>query len=203
MAGCLKCPFICLSIFLLVLPLVCSKDEKSNGKNDVKESVQNLLKSEKERRQQSKDTHSKGSGGIEQGQTHDDGNVPEIKPLQLLGGGFKPGIRRKRALTQMSIQDCENKYELILAKNDDKGGGSCYLHKMNDRVYQKDCLGIKTEEEVNVKCLCLRFGSTKMNIVFCVLGSLVEEMQLYRLITCYTFEINYKKFCFVMSLCEN
>ncbi|KAL3858319.1 hypothetical protein ACJMK2_012913 [Sinanodonta woodiana] len=126
MAGCLKCPFICLSIFLLVLPLVCSKDEKSNGKNDVKESVQNLLKAEKERRQQSKDTHIKGSGGIEQGQTHDDGN--------------------------MSIQDCENKYELILAKNDDKGGGSCYLHKMNDRVYQKDCLGIKTEEESNLYC---------------------------------------------------
>ncbi|KAL3858318.1 hypothetical protein ACJMK2_012912 [Sinanodonta woodiana] len=149
MAGCLKCPFICLSIFLLVLSLVCSKDEESNGKNDVKESVQNLLKAEKERRQ-SVDTNAKLSGGIQQGQTNDDGNVPKIKTQTLLGGVLKTVVSVNKELMQEIIQDCGNKYELILAKNDDKSGGSCYLHKMNDRVYQKVCQGIKTDQEIKI-----------------------------------------------------
>ncbi|KAL3858322.1 hypothetical protein ACJMK2_012916, partial [Sinanodonta woodiana] len=42
------------------------------------------------------------------------------------------------------------KHELILAKNDDKGRGPCYLRKMNDRVYQKDCQGIKTAEQIKI-----------------------------------------------------
>ncbi|KAL3858292.1 hypothetical protein ACJMK2_012887 [Sinanodonta woodiana] len=149
MDGCLKCPFICISIFLLVLPLVCSKDEESNGKNDVKESVQNLLKDVKERRQ-SVDTNAKMSGGIQQGQTNDDGNVPKIKTQTLLGGVLKTVVSVNKELMQEIIQDCGNKYELILAKNDDKSGGSCYLHKMNDRVYQKVCQGIKTDQEIKI-----------------------------------------------------
>ncbi|KAL3858345.1 hypothetical protein ACJMK2_012938 [Sinanodonta woodiana] len=150
MAGRLKCPLICLSIFLLVLPLVCSKDEESNGKNDVKESVQNLLKAEKERIQQSEDTTAKGTGGTEQGQTNDDGNVPNIKTQKMFGGLFKTVVSVNKELMQEIIQDCGNKYELILAKSDGKRRGSCYLRKMNDRVYQKDCQGIKTEEEIKI-----------------------------------------------------
>ncbi|KAL3858316.1 hypothetical protein ACJMK2_012910 [Sinanodonta woodiana] len=154
MAGCLKCPFIFLSIFMLVLPLVCSKDEENNGKNDVKESVQNLLKAEKERRQQSDDTTAKGSGGTEQGQTNDDGIVPKIKTQKLFGGVSKTFVSVNKELMQEIIQDCGNKYELILAKKDGKRRGSCYLRKMNDRVYQKDCQGIKTEEEIKIDYTC-------------------------------------------------
>ncbi|KAL3858321.1 hypothetical protein ACJMK2_012915, partial [Sinanodonta woodiana] len=51
MAGRLKFLYICIYIVLLVLPLECSTDEKNNANNDIKESLQNLLKAEKERSQ--------------------------------------------------------------------------------------------------------------------------------------------------------
>ncbi|KAL3858324.1 hypothetical protein ACJMK2_012918 [Sinanodonta woodiana] len=139
MAGRLKFPFICICMVLLVLPLVCSIDQKNNGNNGSEESAQNLQRAEKERRR-SADTNVKGSGG----------NVPEIKTRTLQDGVVKTDVSMNKELTQKIIQDCGNKYELILAKGDDKGRGSCYLHKMNDRVYQKDCQGIKTEEEIKI-----------------------------------------------------
>ncbi|KAL3858295.1 hypothetical protein ACJMK2_012890, partial [Sinanodonta woodiana] len=99
---------------------------------------------------QSDDTTAKGSGGTEQGQTNDDGIVPKIKTQNLLGGVFKTVVSVNKELMQEIIQDCGNKYELILAKKDGKRRGSCYLRKMNDRVYQKDCQWIKTEEEIKI-----------------------------------------------------
>ncbi|KAL3858289.1 hypothetical protein ACJMK2_012884 [Sinanodonta woodiana] len=150
MAGHLKFSYICLSIFLLVLPLVCSDDGGKNGKDDMEELLQNLLKAEKERRQQSEDTTANGSGGNEQGHADDDENVPQIKTEKLSNGVVENEVSVNNELEQKIIQDCGNKYELILAKSTDKGGGSCYLHKMNDRIYQKDCQRIKTEGEIKI-----------------------------------------------------
>ncbi|KAL3858326.1 hypothetical protein ACJMK2_012920 [Sinanodonta woodiana] len=150
MADCLKFSCICLSIFLLVIPLVCSEYEENNGKNDMEELLQNLLKEEKEKRQQSDDTNAEGSGGIKQGHTKEDGNVPEVKIQKLSDGVYENDVFVNNEMTQKIIQDCGNKYELIMDKDLNSAGGSCYLHKMNDRIYQKDCLGISTEGEIQI-----------------------------------------------------
>ncbi|KAL3858346.1 hypothetical protein ACJMK2_012939 [Sinanodonta woodiana] len=147
MDGHLKCSCICLSIFLLVLPLVCSEYEENNGNNDMEELLQNLLKAEKERRPLSDDKNAEGSRGTEQGRTNDDANVQDINAQKRSDGSVVTEVKKNNEMTQKIIQDCENKYELMLVKNEDKPGGSCYLHKMNDRIYQKDCGGIETEDE--------------------------------------------------------
>lgn len=119
--------------------------------DNMEELLQKLLKTEKERRKMSDDTNTDGSGGTKQENTNDEENGSEVSFEKKPGGVNENDVKVNGELTQKIIQDCENKYELIMDKSDAKAGGRCYLHKMNDTIYQKNCKGDSTEGQINIK----------------------------------------------------